>query len=82
VEWERVHRRDDNRMTIEHALDLVVARTGHIRYRWLCSDENPNVEQREGYRRVVLAKASGQRIKPIAVDYGDPPPARKGGCCG
>lgn len=44
-------------MTYLEALEVVVARTRHERYRWLCSDENPNTEQREGYRRIVLEKA-------------------------
>lgn len=35
-------------------LDLVVARTGHERYRWLTSPENPEAD---AWRRIVAAKA-------------------------
>jgi len=44
-------------MTWQEALDTVVARTGHERFRWLCSDDNPDAVQREGYRGVVLGLA-------------------------
>lgn len=45
-------------MTIQEALDIVVARTKHERFRWLCSEENPDVDQREKYRVQVVAMAS------------------------
>jgi hypothetical protein len=44
-------------VTWQEAVEIVVRRTHHERYRWLTSDENPDVEQREGYRRIVIAKA-------------------------
>lgn len=40
-------------------LETAVARTGHERYRWLTSDDNPDVEAREGYRRSVRELAAG-----------------------
>ena len=46
--------------TFQEQLDLVVERTKHERYRWLCSDENPDVESREGYRAEVIRQATGQ----------------------
>lgn len=39
-------------------LETVIARTGHERFRWLTSDDNPNVAQREGYRRIVREMAA------------------------
>lgn len=47
-------------MTWQDALDAVVARTPHERYRWLCSDENPDVRQRERYRALMVRIASGE----------------------
>lgn len=41
------------------ALDIVVARTRHERYRWLCSDDNPNIAQRNSYREFVIREANG-----------------------
>jgi hypothetical protein len=46
-------------MTWERALDLVVARTGHSRYRVLCAEDNPDVAQRDAYRRLVVSEATG-----------------------
>lgn len=46
-------------MTWERALDLVVARTGHLRYRVLCAEDNPDVAQRDAYRRLVADMAAG-----------------------
>jgi len=76
-------------MTLPEALDLVVARTSHERYRWLCSDDNPDAAQREAFRRYVIEQASGELERlptkaALKVDYGNqpaPPPFR-GSCCG
>jgi hypothetical protein len=38
-------------------LEAVVARTGHERYRWLTSDANPDVAQRDAYRELVVRLA-------------------------
>lgn len=47
-------------------LESVVAATGHDRYRWLTSEANPDTDRREGYRRIVAAKAE-------AMASGEPP---------
>lgn len=51
-------------MTWQEALETVVQRTSHERYHWLCSDENPDVESRGGYRALMIAQASGQPEAP------------------
>lgn len=56
-------------MTWTEAILLVVAESGHQRYYWLCSDENPDAEQREAYRALMVRKATGQ-AEPV------PPPPR------
>ena len=48
-------------MTYLEALDIVVARTRHERFRWLCSDANPDAHVREGYRALVL-KLAGEPV--------------------
>lgn len=53
-------------------LETVVARTRHERFRWLTSDDNPDVEQREGYRRVVERLATGEPPPPVSAT---PPPS-------
>ncbi len=45
-------------MTWQDALEIMVARTKHERYRWLTSDDNPDVAQREGYRASLVRQAS------------------------
>jgi len=60
-------------MTLDDALDLVISRTGHERYRWLCSLGNPDGEGRESHRRLVMEKATGEpqlvpRTEPIPAD--------------
>lgn len=45
--------------TWAEALDDVVSRTGVERYRFLCSDDNPDAATREGYRRLVVDLAGG-----------------------
>jgi len=47
-------------MNWTEALDLVVEQTGHARYRWLCSEDNPDVRQRESYRSLMIRQATGQ----------------------
>jgi len=47
-------------MTWQEALEIEVARTGHERFRWLCSEANSNEEQREKYRAQIVDRASGQ----------------------
>jgi hypothetical protein len=55
-------------MTWERGLEVVVARTRHERLRWLRSHDNPDVEQRDAYRRLMVEQAGGN---PAAM-----PPAR------
>lgn len=50
-------------MTWQEAVEIVVTRTGHGRYEWLCSDANPDAGSREGYRRLVLRMA-GEPVNP------------------
>lgn len=45
-------------------LNSVVAASGHERYRWLTSEANPEVESREGYRRLVAEKAEALAHRP------------------
>jgi hypothetical protein len=54
-------------MTWREALGAVVARTGHERYRWLCSDDNPDVVQRESYRRSMLDQCGQAPSYPPAI---------------
>ncbi len=74
-------------MTLSAALDLIVSRTGHQRYRWLCSDDNPNVAQRESFRAWVIQQAEADSIPahiPIRITYAedDAPRTRRGcGAC-
>jgi hypothetical protein len=51
-------------MTLAEALDIVIERTRHERYRFLVSEDNPDLEQREAYRAHVFQLAGS-----------DPPPA-------
>lgn len=51
-------------MTLDEALEIVVARTRHERYRWHCSDDNPNARGREAYRRSVLSLAGAPEPEP------------------
>ncbi|WP_337175371.1 hypothetical protein [Paludisphaera sp.] len=52
-------------------LDAVVSATGHDRYRWLTSEANPDADQREGYRRIVAAKAEALAAPDVRPDLGD-----------
>ncbi len=65
-------------MTWEECIDLVVIITNHQRYRWLCSDENPDVRQREKYRALVIRKATGEPDPPPLVPIPSGKPC--GGC--
>lgn len=51
------------------------------RFRALCESEDP--ETRESYRGLVVRRATGDPVAPMAVrvDYGDPPPPVRP-CCG
>ena len=49
----------------QEQLDVIVARTGHERYRWLTSSANPDEWQREAYRKIVADRANGDWPKPV-----------------
>lgn len=72
-------------MTWPEALEIVLVRTRHERYRWLCSEENPNVEQRDAYRIQIVQMVEGPlddiaRMERAYAIHGTQP--LKGGCCG
>lgn len=73
-------------MTLHQALDIVIARTGHERFRFLCSEANPSRDSREGYRALVLDMAEGRAPAPPAREQlrtaAAPLPFKPGGCCG
>lgn len=58
-------------MTFADAIDSAVARTGHDRLRWLASDANPDVQQRDGYRRTALILLGQDQV----ADPAPKPPA-------
>lgn len=69
----------------EGALETVVGRMGHDRYRWLCSDANPDDEARAAYRRLMVFLVSEDEtdIERAARLSAENPPARNtgvGGC--
>lgn len=55
-------------MTWLDALEIVATRTGVERYRWLCSEANPNPETRAGYRAFMLAQAGEPAPQPPPSD--------------
>lgn len=57
-------------MDYREALEIVIARTGHERYRALVAEDNPDLFQRDAYREAVIRQAGGQP---------DPPPPRPAG---
>jgi hypothetical protein len=68
-------------MTHKEAADIVAERTGHERYRWLVSDDNPDEWQREAYRSQVIGMALNKEPEPwqIPLDQQVMKPQR---CCG
>jgi hypothetical protein len=50
-------------MTLAEALDVIVSQTRHERYRWLCSDDNPDQVARDAYRAYVF-RAAGEPLPP------------------
>ena len=76
-------------MTWDEALSEVVRRTKHERYRWLCSDDNPDVESRDGYRAKVKRIAEGRSLELPDIDehlkqaaaLEDSPPVRPCAAC-
>jgi hypothetical protein len=74
-------------MTWQEALEVVISRTRHERYRWLCSDDNPT---HEGHRQLMLTLASaetsatpaGRPDSPTAADLALRDHLGRHGCCG
>ncbi len=66
-------------MTWPDALELVIHKTGHHRYRELCADANTDVKQRDAYRRLMLESAE-EWPPPVQVHWPDPVPLPP--CCG
>jgi hypothetical protein len=50
--------------TWQESLEIVISRTGHSAFRRLTSDDNPNVAQRDGYRRLMVEMATGKAPTP------------------
>lgn len=48
-------------MDYAEAVEIVIARTKHERFRYLCSDDNPN---REAWRAHVISEATGEPRQP------------------
>ena len=72
-------------MTLFEALDLVTERTGHQRYRELCSEDNPDIEQRDAYRRLVLelgGEPEPDVVRAARLIAENPPVSRVGTGCG
>ena len=76
-------------MTIEQAVEIAVAMTGHPTWRTLCGDDYPDVEARDAYRTLVLGMAGA----PVAGKAPEAPPPLpedlalrayvvRHGCCG
>jgi hypothetical protein len=75
------------------AIEVVISRTKHTRFRWLCSEENPDAQARLGYRRQMVEMATGTRLPPEPEVFPDitahlveafqmQAQPRRGGCCG
>ena len=70
-------------MTWQDAVELVVARTKHKRFRKLCSGDNPDTWARDRYREQVIAMATDTLVEQsIAEATGDiTPPVKPCGSC-
>jgi hypothetical protein len=71
-------------MSWTDALELVVAATGHERYRWLCSEDNPDPGSRDGYRGLMVRLSAGDEAAPSAPtpeDLALRAHVAKHGCC-
>jgi hypothetical protein len=54
------------------ALEILVARTGHERYRVLCADDNPDVDTRDAYRVLMIRLASDLPEPPEPPEPAEP----------
>lgn len=64
------------------ALETVVARTRHERFRFLCSDENPDAASRQGYRLQVIKIAAEGLATPTPEDLALRADLERYGCGG
>ncbi len=62
---------------LEEALDVVVGRTRHERYRELCSDENPNRWESAQFQALVFLLANGAHRDVTEEEALDTPAARR-----
>lgn len=74
-------------MTHREAIEIIEARDGHAhgRYRFLCSEANPDAGQRAAYRAHVVRRASRAEEPAPRVQLRSAPeliPYLRGGCCG
>jgi hypothetical protein len=73
-------------MTLTEALDIMIARTGHERYRWLCSDENnlPAPNDRDTFRQHIIVQAQIDPSLPNIDEHLREAQQSTGkkGCCG
>ena len=75
-------------MQLVDALQLVIDRTGHERFSWLTSEDNPDPHSRAAYQRLVIQLASGNIAPPPESALVDPwllairaCPNWNAGCC-
>jgi hypothetical protein len=70
-------------MTWRDALEIVVARNGHQRYRALVADDNPDTLQRDEWRRDLVRMAFDLPAPAPLTPTSDEQPRRISiGCCG
>lgn len=54
---------------------LAIIAPSHPRYRWLCSEDNPDAESRAAYRRLLIREAGGEAPEPAPPEAPPVPPA-------
>ncbi len=71
-------------MIHDEALAAIAGHPHAWRFRQLCDGANPDCEQRDAYRRLVVRLARGEVPESPGppVSYGDAAPPAAGGCCG
>ncbi len=60
------HEHNNNPMTIDEALGIMIERTGHERYRWLCLEQPDPIEQAT-WRNWIIEQAISPNYPPIAT---------------
>lgn len=72
-------------MTHDDALESLATHPHAWRFRQLCAESNADVEQRDGYRELVVRLASGRPLETPPVRVETPAAERERGpsrCCG